>query len=91
MLKKMKRRFIARRWWLWSRYAGFGNGYNIANCYLTTKKQDNLLNIILEYDKKTFSQPGTGFPPISDMPWAGGPEAEFMTRFFIVRATVIIM
>lgn len=34
---------------------------NIANCYLTTKKQDNLLNIILEYDKKTFSQPGTRF------------------------------
>ena len=86
MLKKMKRRFIA------SAMVAFGavmlvlvTVINIANCYLTTKKQDNLLNIILEYDKKTFSQPGTGFPPISDMPWAGGPEAEFMTRFFIVR------
>ena len=86
MLKKMKRRFIA------SAMVAFGavmlvlvTVINIANCYLRTKKQDNLLNIILEYDKKTFSQPGTGFPPISDMPWAGGPEAEFMTRFFIVR------
>ena len=66
MLKKMKRRFIA------SAMVAFGavmlvlvTVINIANCYLTTKKQDNLLNIILEYDKKTFSQPGTGFPPIS--------------------------
>ena len=48
MLKKMKRRFIA------SAMVAFGavmlvlvTVINIANCYLTTKKQDNLLNIIL--------------------------------------------
>ena len=72
MLKKMKRRFIA------SAMVAFGavmlvlvTVINIANCYLTTKKQDNLLNIILEYDKKTFSQPVPVFRQFQICPGQG--------------------
>lgn len=86
MLRKMQRRFVL------AAMAAFGAvmlvlavGINIANYYRMAVSQDKMLEGIYEYDSMTASQSETERPPLSEMPWAGGPEADFTTRFFVVH------
>lgn len=86
MLKKMQRRFIL------AAMAAFGAvmlviavGINIANYCQRAALQDNMLEGIYEYEQMKTLQPETMRPPISEMAWAEGPEAEFTIRFFAVH------
>lgn len=86
MLKKMQRRFIL------AAMAAFGTvmlviaaGINIANYFQRAALQDNMLEGIYEYEQMKTLQPGILRPPISEMAWAEGPEAEFTIRFFAVH------
>lgn len=85
MLKKMQRRFIL------AAMAAFGTvmlvvaaGINIANYCQRAALQDNMLEGIYEYEQMKAQQPDMMRPPISEMAWAEGPEAEFTIRFFAV-------
>ena len=86
MLKKMQTRFIK------AAMSAFGLvmivlvvGINLVNYMQMAASQDGVLNRIHDYNRKIDSQPEKNFPPISDMAWTGGPEAEFTKRFFVVR------
>lgn len=85
MLRKMQRRFIL------AAMAAFGTvmlivaaGINVANYYQTTSMQDDTTARLLEYEHRKLQRPEKDMPPIGKMP-GGGPETEFMTRFFSVR------
>lgn len=84
MLKKIQKRFIL------AAMSAFGMvmlliivGINAANYYRTTSMQDHLVMELLEHERAVFAQPEAP-PPIREIP-GGGPEAEFTTRFFVVR------
>lgn len=86
MLKNLQKRFIL------AATAAFGAvmlllvvGINLINYFQMSASQDEVLERIYEYDRMTAESPDTELPPISEMPWAGGPETEFTKRFFIVR------
>lgn len=86
MLRKLQRRFIL------AAMAAFGAvmvllvaGINLVNYFRMAASQDEVLDGIYEYDRMTTENPDMEHPPISEMPWAGGPETEFTKRFFIVR------
>ncbi|MBO5145712.1 MAG: GHKL domain-containing protein [Lachnospiraceae bacterium] len=86
MLKKMQRRFILVA------MLAFGMvmlvivaGINLVSYYQMTASQDSLNEGILAHEQRKASQPERRRPPDSEIPWARGPEAEFTTRFFIVR------
>lgn len=88
MLKKIQRRFIL------AAMTAFAlvmlvliAGINLLNHYQLTRSQDQKIQGILEYDRMIRSQPAAEHPPIHEMPWAGGPEAEFTTRFFVVHCS----
>ncbi len=83
MLKKIQRRFIL------AAMAAFGTvmlliivGINAANYYRTTSMQDHLARELLRRGQKAVAEPKS-MPPGRRIP-GGGPEAEFMTRFFTV-------
>lgn len=85
MLKKMQRRFIV------AAMLAFGVvmlalivGINVANYYRTTSMQDRLIGDLMEHELRVFRQPKAAPPPFADIQ-GGGPEAEFMTRFFAVH------
>lgn len=82
MLKKMQRRFIL------AAMAAFGTvmlviavGINIVNYCQRAAMQDNMLNGIYEYEQMKTQHPNIMHPPISEMAWAEGPEADFTIRF----------
>ncbi len=86
MLKKMQNRFIL------AAMVAFGlvmlllvAGINIASCVRMSVSQKEMLERISDYNKRIEAEPGEKAPPISDMPWAGGPDREFTKRFFVVR------
>ena len=85
-MRKMQRRFIL------AAMISFATvmlilavGINIANYHQVRVRQDGMLNGICEYERMKASHPERRRPPISDMPWARGPEAEFTIRFFAVH------
>lgn len=84
MLKKMQRRFIR------AAMTAFGvimlvlvAGINLINYTVMTGRQDEMLLGIQEYEKLRMSRTEERIPPISEMPWAMGPEADYTTRFFV--------
>lgn len=86
MLKKMQNRFIL------ASMAAFGlvmlllvAGINIASYVRMSVSQREMMERISDYNRRIEKQPGKKIPPISDMPWAGGPNTEFTKRFFVVR------
>lgn len=86
MLKKMQWRFIL------AAMAAFGTvmlvlaaGINIANYCQRAAMQDDMLNGIYEYEQTKMRNPDIIHPPISEMAWAEGPEADFTIRFFAVH------
>lgn len=85
-MRKMQRRFIL------AAMISFATvmlilavGINVANYHQVRVRQDDMLNGICEYERMKASHPERRRPPISDMPWARGPEAEFTIRFFAVH------
>lgn len=85
MLKKMQRRFIL------AAMSAFGVvmlalivGINAVNYYRTTSMQDHLIGDLMEHELSVFRQPQAAPPPFAKIR-GGGPEAEFMTRFFAVH------
>lgn len=60
-------------------------GINLINYSVTTTRMDHMLAGILEFEQLKLSRPPDHAPRISEMPWAGGPEADFTTRFFAVH------
>lgn len=85
-MRKMQRRFIL------AAMVSFGTvmlilavGINLANYHQVRARQDGMLDGICEYEQMKASHPERRRPPISDMPWARGPEAEFTIRFFAVH------
>lgn len=86
MLKKMQRRFITAAMTAFSMVMLILiTGINGLNHYQMTRSQDNKINGILEYDQMITSHPENNHPPINEMPWAGGADAEFTTRFFVIH------
>lgn len=86
MLKKMQRRFVL------AAMAAFGTvmlviaaGINIVNYCQRAAMQDEMLNGIYEYEQMRTRSPDIMHPPISEMAWAEGPEADFTIRFFAVH------
>ena len=86
MLKKMQRRFIR------AAMTAFGvvllvlmTGINLLNYSVVTARQDRMLSGIQEYEELRRNRPPERIPMISEMPWAVGPEADYTTRFFVVR------
>lgn len=85
MLKKMQRRFIA------AAMAAFGTVMlvlvtviNVVNYCQTAARQDDLAENLLRHERRVLTDRRTPPPPLTDMP-GGGPEAEFTTRFFVMR------
>ena len=84
MLKKLRREFI------FSALISFGFvmlilvvGINLMNHHVTRRSQDSVISGILDYELMPKNEPRRR--PINEMPWAGGPEMEFTSRFFVVR------
>lgn len=86
MLKKMQRRFILAVMLVFAAVMLLLIvGINLLNGYQMKLSQDKKMDSILEYDEMSRRLPKAERPPIHDMPWAGGEDAEFTTRFFIVH------
>lgn len=86
MLRKMRYRFVQ------GAVAAFAGvlfllvlGINLLNASAMAGRQDATLNGILEYEQMKAAWPGKEPPPLANMPWADGAEADFTTRFFIVH------
>ncbi len=86
MLKKMRWRFIA------SAMISFAAvtialiiGINIINHVRTRNDEDQVIDMLTEYEQAIIVTPDTDFPIIGDIPGTGGREAEFITRFFSVH------
>ncbi|MCR5089232.1 MAG: two-component sensor histidine kinase, partial [Oscillospiraceae bacterium] len=84
MLKKLRRQFIL------SAMLAFGlvmlvliTAINVLNASGMRRSQNKQIERILEYEQMTASEPEP--LPIREMPWAGGENREFTTRFFVVR------
>ena len=58
-------------------------GINIINRYKSIADQDEVIDRIFEYDQ--IPEDDKLEMPIYEMEWAGGPETEFTTRFFVVH------
>lgn len=86
MLTKMRRRFTL------AAMTAFGVvmliviiGINVAWDTQMRHSQDEMLDRIYEYDLLAADKPQRERPPINEMPWAGGPDREFVFRFFVVH------
>ncbi len=86
MLKKLRWRFII------AAMTAFGTvmlllvtGINFLNYSITTKREDDTLAGILEYERLRMARPAGSILMISEMPWAIGAEVDFTTRFFVVH------
>lgn len=86
MLKKLQRKFMtAVMLAMTAVMFALIIGINLLNAYQMERSQDDKIRLILEYDKMRKEAPPKEQPPIYDMPWAGGADTEFTTRFFIVH------
>ena len=84
MLKKLQQKFIL------SAMLSFGlvmliliAGINLLNAQAARRTQDGVIRGILDYELMAGDKAKR--PPINEMPWAGSPEDEFTSRFFVVR------
>ena len=84
MLKKLRQKFI-----LSAMLASFLvmlvliSAINLLDWHEVRRSQDEQLRAILAYEQT--AAPRSGKRPINEMPWAGGKEREFTSRFFVVR------
>lgn len=86
MLKNLQRRFIAAVMLAFTAVMlALLFGINVGNSVRMRQSQEETIERIFAYDAMTLHLPFDKRPPISDMPWAGGRESEFTTRFFVVH------
>ena len=87
MLKKLRLRFICISMTAFALIAFLLIlAINLANYYRTTAGHDEVLQGIHEYNH-SIPDSGQEPPQITEMPWAGGPDAEFTFRFFSIRCS----
>ena len=85
MLKKLRRRFVLVGMAAFTLVAvALIVAINLVNYMRTTSSHDEVLNGIHEYNQVLFAAEEEP-PPISEMPWAGGSNAEFTFRFFSIH------